>query len=78
MMKPQLHRIVGFHTTADALAFQAACTKRKLPGRLMTIPREVSAGCGLAWRVPIEEAPYLDELIEEERDYIEIVCDIEI
>ena len=26
-----------------------------IPGRLIPLPREISAGCGLAWRMRLEE-----------------------
>ncbi len=41
--------IVSFHTTADAFGFEAAAKRCGLGGRLGTIPRTVSAGCGFAW-----------------------------
>ncbi|MGN0170744.1 MAG: DUF3343 domain-containing protein [Lachnospiraceae bacterium] len=56
--KPRL--IVTFHTTADAMAMEAACV-RKSSGRLIPVPRELSAGCGIAFSAPVEE----DELIRQ-------------
>ena len=41
--------IVAFHTTADAFGFEDAAKRFGLPGRLGTIPRSISAGCGFAW-----------------------------
>ncbi len=38
-----------FHTTADAMAMEKACKKYGAPGRLIPVPRVISAGCGLAW-----------------------------
>ena len=31
------------------------CLAEKVPGRLIPLPREISAGCGLAWRMLPEE-----------------------
>lgn len=41
--------IITFHTTADAIAFEKACKETGRPGRMIPVPRELSAGCGLAW-----------------------------
>lgn len=44
--------VVAFHTTHDAMAFEDYCLSRGIPGRLIPLPREISAGCGLAWSAP--------------------------
>lgn len=46
--------IVAFHTTADAFGFEEAAKRMGFPGRLGTIPRTISAGCGFAWLAPAE------------------------
>ena len=43
---------VTFYTTAEAFACAAACEKAGIEGRLVTVPRCLSAGCGMAWRSP--------------------------
>lgn len=42
--------IVTFETEYDALYFSNLCKQAKLEGRLMPIPRKLSAGCGISWR----------------------------
>lgn len=49
MRKKELKLIVTFHTTADAMAMEKACRTNDVPGRLIPVPRQISAGCGLAW-----------------------------
>ena len=44
--------IVAFLTTHDAMAFEDYCDEKGVPGRLIPLPREISAGCGLAWSAP--------------------------
>lgn len=46
--------VVTFHTTADAMAMEKACREQNIPGRLIPVPRELSAGCGLAWSAPVD------------------------
>jgi Protein of unknown function (DUF3343) len=72
----KLSRVVAFYTTADAFAFKSACAKHGISGRLITIPRELSAGCGLAWRSPANEGVHIDKLIETKKIEIEIMCDM--
>lgn len=54
MRKKELKLIVTFHTTADAMAMEKCCKEHQVPGRLIPVPREISAGCGLAWCAELE------------------------
>lgn len=49
MKKKELRLVVTFHTTADAMAMEKACKEHNVPGRIIPVPRAISAGCGLAW-----------------------------
>ena len=49
MRKKELKLVVTFHTTADAMAMEKACKEHNVPGRIIPVPRVISAGCGLAW-----------------------------
>lgn len=46
------HVVVSFHTTTDALSFKQAAIGAGWKGRLAPIPRQLSAGCGMAWKEP--------------------------
>ena len=37
------------------MAMELYCKEHNISGRLIPIPRELSAGCGLAWRIEPEE-----------------------
>ena len=50
--KPTL--VVTFDTTTAAMAAEQLCLDHGLPGRMIPVPREITAGCGLAWRAPPE------------------------
>lgn len=52
MREKTLRLIVAFASTHDAMAFEETCLSRGVPGRLIPLPREISAGCGLAWSAP--------------------------
>lgn len=47
--------VLSFHTTLEAMEWEKHCLVSRIPGRLIPLPREISAGCGLAWRMPPEE-----------------------
>lgn len=49
------YMILAFRTTTEAMAMEKRCEELGLPGRLIPLPREIDAGCGLAWRVPAEQ-----------------------
>ena len=43
--------VISFHTTADAIAFERQAQAASFPGRLIPLPRAISAGCGMAWKI---------------------------
>ena len=49
LRKPQLRLVITFHTTAEALRTEQLARAAGLEGRLIPVPRQLSAGCGLAW-----------------------------
>ena len=55
MRQKEWKLVITFHTTADAIAFEKACKSNGKPGRMIPVPREISAGCGLAWATIPEE-----------------------
>ena len=63
MRKKELKLVVTFHTTADAMAMEKACKEKGAEGRLIPVPREISAGCGLAWCAPLECREALKEVM---------------
>ena len=42
--------VVTFHTTTQAMAAEKYCLANGLPGRIIPVPREITAGCGLSWK----------------------------
>ena len=65
MRKKELKLVVTFHTTADAMAMEKACREQEAPGRLIPVPRVISAGCGLAWCAPLSEREHLGAVMKE-------------
>lgn len=55
--------IVTFPTTSGAMAMEKACHGEALPGRLIPVPRSVTAGCGMCWMAPKDSREALEELV---------------
>ena len=49
------YKIITFATTTAAMAMESFCLENNLPGRLIPVPQEISSGCGVAWRVLVED-----------------------
>jgi len=47
--------VLSFRTTLEAMEWEKQCQASQVPGRLIPLPREISAGCGLAWRMLPED-----------------------
>lgn len=66
MREKSIKLVITFQLTADAMRFEAVCKKRNAPGRIIPVPREISAGCGMAWRADVTDREVLSRLIQEE------------
>lgn len=47
--------IITFPTTYDAISAEQFAQSKGQPGRLIPAPRELSAGCALAWESPLTD-----------------------
>lgn len=62
--------VITFHTTTSALQTEKAARAQGFGGRLIPVPRELTAGCGLAWRdEPEQEERLRALLVREEIEY---------
>ena len=55
--------IITFPTTTAAMEMESACRAAGLPGRLIPVPRAITAGCGLCWAAPPESREALAVLV---------------
>lgn len=67
MRAKELRLVVTFHTTVEAMAAERFCKEQGISGRLIPVPRQLSAGCGLAWSAPVLESARLREQLEKGR-----------
>ena len=64
MRKKELKLVVTFHTTADAMAMEKACKEQNAPGRIIPVPRAISAGCGLSWCADLSDKERIAEVMQ--------------
>ncbi|MBS4967710.1 MAG: DUF3343 domain-containing protein [Lachnospiraceae bacterium] len=70
----ELRVVVAFDTTTQALAMEEAGKEAGLNGRLIPIPRQLTADCGLAWSEPVQSRGEMEQLIREKGlEYHQIV-----
>ncbi len=67
MRTKELKYLVTFHTTTGAMAMEKYCKQQQLPGRLIPVPRQISAGCGMAWAAPPESREVIHSMLIEQK-----------
>lgn len=65
--------VISFYTTADAMAMEKACRECNAPGRLIPVPRNISAGCGMAWCTDLQYRDEILKVLKEKNIYHEAV-----
>ena len=65
MRQKTLKTVVTFATTSDAMAMESAARDYGIPGRVIPVPSEISAGCGLSWCAEMDERDALLAGLEE-------------
>lgn len=63
--------IVTFHTTTAAMEMERLCKAEQIPGRLIPIPRTITAGCGMCWAAPATERERIENFLIEHRVMID-------
>ena len=65
MIKKELKLVITFHTTTEAMAMEKACKEHGVPGRIIPVPRVISAGCGLAWCAELNEREQIADVMKQ-------------
>ena len=60
--KPAL--VITFHATSQAMAAEELFRRAGLPGRMIPVPSQIAAGCGLAWKAEPEQRDALCGALE--------------
>lgn len=70
--------VITFHTTTGAMHMEKVAKENGAKGRLIPVPRVISAGCGLSWREPIENKEFVLKLIAENEIEMDEVYELEL
>jgi hypothetical protein len=65
MRAKQLKLIVTFHTTTSAMAMERICMEKGIPGRLIPVPRDITAGCGMSWCATVDARSLIEKTAKE-------------
>ena len=57
--------VVTFATPSDAMAMEATAREHGIPGRIIPVPSEIDAGCGLSWSANADDRKTLEARIAE-------------
>lgn len=59
--------IVTFRTTTAAMEMERVCKAENIPGRLIPVPRAITAGCGMCWAAPARAREQIETFVIEKR-----------
>ena len=62
MIPKKRYLVVTFYTTAAAMAAEKRAKEENAAGKLISVPRNLTAECGLAWRGEVSERAMLEAL----------------
>lgn len=63
--------IVTFHTTTAAMEMERLCKQDRIPGRLIPVPRTITAGCGMCWAAPVQAREQIETFLIEKKVMID-------
>ena len=70
--------VVTFYTNADAMFASKVLGSLDNPGRLIPLPRAISAGCGYAWRDDPSKKELVTTTLNNAKVKFENIVDIEL
>ena len=78
MRKKTKQLVITFSTTTAAMAMEKRAQEMEISGRLIPLPSEISAGCGLSWKTKPEEKEKMLVFLEEEKLKWEAMYELEL
>ncbi len=65
MNSKEKNLFVTFYTTAEAMAIEQSCSDNNIEGKLVPVPRVLSAGCGVAWKGRPEDIDITTQILKD-------------
>ena len=78
MRKKTKQLVITFSTTTAAMAMVKRAQEMEIFGRLIPLPSEISAGCGLSWKTKPEVKEKMLVFLEEEKLKWEAMYELEL
>lgn len=78
MRKKELRAIVTFKHTTSAMALEKLCKEKAMDGRIIPVPRCITAGCGLSWCAPLQTKEALIHVMEKHHIDYDQIYDLEV
>ena len=78
MRKKTKQLVITFSPTTAAMAMEKRAQEMGIFGRLIPLPSEISAGCGLSWKTKPEEKEKILVFLEEEKLKWEAMYELEL
>lgn len=78
MRKKELSIVITFKHTTSAMAMEKLCKEKGIEGRLIPVPRCITAGCGLSWSAPLESKESLMDMMKKHQMSYDQVYELEI
>ena len=78
MLEKQLKVVLTFDSTVYAMEAERVCQEHGISGRLIPVPKEISAGCGLCFAAQPSQKDSLLELIQNGVVHAEKVFELQI
>lgn len=78
MRKKELKTVITFQTTTQAIGMESACKEHHIEGRLIPVPKEITAGCGMAWMTSLEKEESVVQFMSEHEIIPQGVFQVEI
>ncbi len=66
MREKRDYLIITFKQTENAIMMEKRAKEKGVSGRIIPLPSEISAGCGMAWKAEVEEKISLIHFMNEE------------
>ena len=67
---------ITFYTSAEAMATERACKEKQLSGKLVPVPRALSAGCGISWQCSLDLKDDILKMLSNEDIEFEQIAEI--
>ena len=76
MRKKEKKIVFAFASTAVAMKMEKTMKEAGAPGRIIPVPKEITAGCGLAYIALPEEKEQIEAIMKEHDITAEIVVEL--